>query len=63
MRASVIAARDDCTRQRRSSGMLHRRSYPIWMLQRDGADCRATAAKESAKRTRFFGTGDDPWKK
>jgi hypothetical protein len=39
---------------------LHSRSNPIWMMQCEGADCRATAAKESAKRTCFFGTGDDP---
>ena len=63
MRAFVVGARDDCPRQRRSSGVLHGCSNPIWVLQRDGAYCRATAAKESAKRTCFFGLRDDPWKK
>ena len=33
------------------------------MLQRSGADCRATAAKEGAKRARFFGRSDDAGKK
>jgi hypothetical protein len=63
MRAPVIGARDDCTRQRWSGSALHCRSDPIWMSQRNGADCRATAAEESAEGTRFFGCSDDPGKK
>jgi hypothetical protein len=63
MCASVIGARDDCTRQQWSGGALHCRSDPIWMLQRNGADCRATTAKEGAKRTRFFRRSDDARKK
>ncbi|HYK23279.1 MAG TPA: hypothetical protein VEU75_01290 [Candidatus Acidoferrum sp.] len=63
MRSSVIGARDDCTRRQWSGGALHCRSDPIWMLQRNGADCRATTAEEGAKRTRFFGRSDDAGKK
>lgn len=50
-------------RQRRRGSMLHGRSNSIWLLQRDGADCRAAAAKKSAKRTCLFGISDDDRKK
>ena len=62
MRASIIGARYDCTR-RRSRSTLHSGSNPIWMLQRDGADCRATPTEEGAKRAGLFGRGDDVRKK
>ena len=47
----------------RNSGLGQHASLPQRPdldVQRDGADCRTTAAKESAKRTCFFGSRDDP---
>jgi hypothetical protein len=62
-RAMVISTRDDYARGDRSCGAFHRRRDSISILQRNGANCRSTAAEEGAERASFLSGRDHPRKK